>query len=170
MEMVKAEKTELPQIMELIIQAKGFLKAQGVDQWQDGYPEMSDLERDVDNGIGYVLLDDSRIVGYTAIDFRGEPAYGTLQGKWPNEDPYVVIHRMAVDNTVKGKGLAQAMFRQAEAMALARGVENVRVDTDEGNKIMRHIIAKEGYTFCGHITFACSDKIAFQKYLGRERR
>ena len=167
MEMTKAVKTDLPRIEALIAQAKLFLKKQGVDQWQDGYPDAGDLARDVNSGIGYVCKEDGRILAYTAIDFRGEPAYRSLQGHWLNEAAYVVIHRMAVDNTVKGKGLAQKVFRMVETMALKKGVENVRVDTDEANHSMRHIIEKAGYTYCGHITFANSDKIAFQKYLGQ---
>lgn len=169
MEMVQAGKQELPEIMELINQAKEFLKQQGVDQWQDGYPETEDLARDLQDGIGYVCREGDRILAYAALDFRGEPAYETLQGQWLNQDPYVVIHRMAVDNRAKGKGLAQQLFQETEAMALARGVKNVRVDTDEANAIMRHIIEKAGYTFCGHITFANSDKIAFQKSLAGEK-
>lgn len=165
MEMIQANKKDLPQIMELINQAKKFLKQQGVDQWQDGYPEVRNLEKDLQDGIGYVCKEGNRILAYAALDFRGEPAYETLKGQWLNQDPYVVIHRMAVDSRARGKGLAQQLFRQAEAMALARGVQNVRADTDEANAIMRHIIQKAGYTFCGHIFFANSDKIAFQKTL-----
>lgn len=165
MEMVKAVKTDLPRIGEIIAQAKLFLKEQGVDQWQDGYPDDSNLAGDVERGIGYICREYGQILAYTAIDFNGEPAYSTLRGKWLNEEPYVVIHRMAVDNRVKGKGLAQKVFSLVETMALEAGVENVRVDTDESNHIMRHIIEKSGYTYCGLITFANSDKIAFQKYL-----
>lgn len=167
MEMVKAVKADLPRIGEIIAQAKLFMKEQGIDQWQDGYPGCSDLERDVGSGIGYVCKEDGKIMAYTAVDFRGEPAYRSLQGKWLNGASYAVIHRMAVDNRVKGKGMAQTLFRMVETMALNRNIENVRVDTDESNHIMRHIIEKAGYTYCGHITFANSDKIAFQKYLGR---
>lgn len=74
MEFRKAEKNDMVRIMELIRQAKVFLKANGVDQWQDGYPEQRDIEGDIRDGIGYVLTDDDVIIAYTGIDFRGEPA------------------------------------------------------------------------------------------------
>lgn len=165
MELVQAKKADTARIMELINQAKAFLKDCGVDQWQDGYPELSDIEKDIADGIGYVLVDDGNIIAYTGIDFRGEPAYDTLKGNWLNQNPYVVIHRTAIDNSVKGKGLCQQIFRKVEEMAREKNVHNVRIDTDEGNKIMRHVIEKMGFTYCGTIWFANSVKIAFQKGL-----
>lgn len=163
MEFRKAEKNDMVRIMELIRQAKVFLKANGVDQWQDGYPEQRDIEGDIRDGIGYVLTDDDVIIAYTGIDFRGEPAYKSLRGQWLNEEPYAVIHRTAVDNAVKGKGLAQHLFAQAERIARERGVYNIRIDTDEDHKIMRHVIEKMGFVYCGVVIFANSPKIAFQK-------
>lgn len=38
MELRKAKREDLEQIMELIDNAKCFLRSQGVDQWQNGYP------------------------------------------------------------------------------------------------------------------------------------
>lgn len=171
MEFRKAQENDTMRIMELIRQAKAFLKANGVDQWQDGYPEQEDIERDIRDGIGYVMTDDGIIMAYTGIDFRGEPAYDSLKGTWLNEEPYAVIHRTAVDNAVKGRGLAQQIFAETERIAREREVYNIRIDTDEDNKIMRYIIEKMGFTYCGVVIFANSPKIAFQKcvYPDRDR-
>ncbi len=72
---------------------------------------------------------------------------------------------MAVTNRHKGKGLAKQLFAYAEALAKEHGVYNIRVDTDEENAIMKHIIDSLGFVYCGGIWFANSDKIAFQKVL-----
>jgi RimJ/RimL family protein N-acetyltransferase len=165
MELVKAEKQDANKIMEIINQAKAFLKGQGVDQWQTGYPALSDIEKDLADHIGYVLKEKGEIIGYAGIDARGEEAYDTLKGHWLNNEPYIVIHRMAVDNSVRGKGLAQKMFEACEKFALSQDIHNIRVDTDEDNHIMRHIIEKMGYTYTGTIWFDNSTKIAFQKVL-----
>ncbi|WP_288946095.1 GNAT family N-acetyltransferase [uncultured Megasphaera sp.] len=151
--------------MALINQAKAFLKSKGVDQWQDGYPEEQDIAGDIAAEKGYVLTDGDDMIAYCCIDFGGEPAYEGLKGQWLADGPYVVIHRMAVSDAYKGKGLAKRLFAEAEAMAAAKGVYSVRVDTDEDNAIMRGIIAAMGFTYCGTIWFANSTKIAFQKVL-----
>ncbi len=163
MEFRKAQEQDLARIVELIRQAKEFLKVSGVDQWQDGYPDQSDIEKDIRDGIGYVMTDGGIILAYTGIDFRGEPAYDSIRGQWLNDQPYAVIHRTAVDNAVKGKGLAQRVFAETEKIARKQGVYNIRIDTDEDNDIMRHVIEKMGFTYCGTVIFANSPKIAFQK-------
>lgn len=47
--------------------------------------------------------------------------------------------------------------------AKAKGISNFRVDTDEANKIMQHVLEKNGFTYCGVIWFDNSQKIAFEK-------
>lgn len=74
MKLVKAERTDAIRIMEIINEAKAFLRSQGVNQWQTGYPAMADINKDLSDGIGYVLKDRGRIVGYAGIDARGEAA------------------------------------------------------------------------------------------------
>lgn len=89
--------------MALINQAKAFLKSKGVDQWQDGYPEEQDIAGDIAAEKGYVLTDGDDMIAYCCIDFGGEPAYEGLKGQWLADGPYVVIHRMAVSDAIKGK-------------------------------------------------------------------
>lgn len=79
MKLVKAERTDAIRIMEIINEAKAFLRSQGVNQWQTGYPAMADINKDLSDGIGYVLKDQGRIVGYAGIDARGEAAYDTFR-------------------------------------------------------------------------------------------
>lgn len=49
--------------------------------------------------------------------------------------------------------------------AKAKGISNFRVDTDEANKIMQHVLKKNGFTYCGVIWFDNSQKIAFEKWI-----
>lgn len=44
-----------------------------------------------------------------------------------------------------------------------RKVGSFRVDTDEDNHIMKHILSKNGFTYCGTIWFDNSVKIAYEK-------
>lgn len=160
-----AAKEQTGDIMNLINEAKQFLKACGVDQWQDGYPDETHILGDIEAGRGYILSDEGKVVAYCCADFGGEPAYAGIKGSWLDDGPYVVIHRLTVGRAYRGSGLAKRLFAEVEAMAAARGVRSVRVDTDEDNAVMRHVIASLGYTYCGTVWFADSVKIAFQKVL-----
>lgn len=165
MELRTAKREDLDQIMGLIDGAKDFLRSQGVDQWQNGYPDRDCIAADIEAQTGYLCVLDGRPVGYACICFDGEPAYDTLDGAWLSLQPYVVLHRLALDSLVRGQGLASFVFRQAEEMARARGVGSFKVDTDSGNLIMRHILKKEGFQYCGTIQFDNSEKIAFEKLI-----
>lgn len=156
---------ELTIAMEFIEQGKEFLKSLGIDQWQNGYPDAECIKNDILNEKGFFLIQDNTFIGYMCIDFDGEPAYNNLQGKWLSNLPYVVVHRMVIDNTLKKKGLASIAFQLVENLAIDRGIESFRVDTDADNKIMQHILDKNGFTYCGIINFDNSEKIAFEKLI-----
>lgn len=165
MQLVLAQPQDIPKAMELINQAKAFLKNSGVDQWQTGYPDKACIEGDIRNKTGYLCLYKGSIVGYLCIDFGGEPAYTQLDGKWLSEQEYVVVHRMALDNSIKGQGLASKIFQLVEELSLARGIHSFKVDTDEDNQIMKHLLQKNGFVYCGSICFDNSRKIAYEKLM-----
>ena len=165
MKLKKAAVRNIPRIMELIGQAKEFLRQSGVDQWQNGYPDLACIESDVARGTGLLCEQQGTVVGYFCLDFEGEEAYATLQGEWLSDQPYAVLHRLAIDNSYKGQGLATLAFTLAEERCRAAGIYSLRVDTDSGNRIMQHILQKSGYQYCGTICFDNSEKIAFEKLL-----
>lgn len=165
MKLKKAAVRNIPRIMELIDQAREFLRHNGVDQWQGLYPDLACIEKDVAGGKGLLCVQQGVTVGYLCLDFEGDPAYEALQGRWLSDRPYAVVHRLAIDNSYKGQGLATLAFTLAEERCRAAGIYSLRVDTDGGNRIMQHILQKSGYQYCGTICFDNSEKIAFEKLL-----
>lgn len=167
----RAAEAEASAAMGLIDQAKAFLKAQGIDQWQKGYPDLACICGDLNKGKGYFMADESgEIAAYMCIDFDGEPAYNDLNGAWLTESGarYAVVHRMAMDHGSRGRGLATRAFALVEELCRERGVGSIRIDTDADNAIMKHILDKNGFTYCGLIRFDNSDKIAYEKILGKQ--
>lgn len=134
MELRKAKGDELDTAMALIDQAKAFLKQQGVDQWQSGYPDRDCIAADIAAEKGYFCVEDGTVAGYLCIDFDGEPAYASLNGTWLTQETYVVVHRMALDDRVKGRGLASRAFALVEELARGKGVHSFKVDTDRDNR------------------------------------
>ena len=145
MELRTAAPEDLGKIMELIDQAKAFLKRNGVDQWQNGYPDQTCIEEDIRKGRGYLCILDHDIAGYVCIDFEGEPAYDTLDGKWLSIQPYVAVHRLALDASVRGRGLASQVFEETERLARSREIHSFKVDTDNDNQIMKHLLEKTAF-------------------------
>lgn len=157
----RADETDLA--MGFIDQAKAYLKEQGIDQWQQGYPDRACIQADLAAQTGYFLVEDQEAVGYLCIDFDGEPSYENLKGNWHSGGAYGVIHRMAIGRARQGTGLASRAFALAEDLCRKRAVHSIRVDTDGDNRKMRHLLKKNGYTYCGAVFFDYSEKIAFDK-------
>lgn len=163
--LVEARQHNIIRINELINQAKVFLRNNGVDQWQDGYPGLVDIENDIRENRGFLCLVNEKIVGYLCISFDGEPAYEDINGKWLSIQPYVVVHRLALDNDFKGQGLSSKVFRLVEEMSVKKSVHSFKIDTDIDNKIMKHILEKNEFHYCGEINFQNSLKLAYEKLI-----
>lgn len=149
----------------IIEQGRDYLKKQGIDQWQNGYPNAENVQQDINNNKGYFLTDGENYLAYLCIDFDGEPAYNDINGKWLTEDDakYIVIHRLAFNEQYRGKGLSSTLFELAEEFCKEKSIKSIRIDTDSDNKIMQHSMKKAGFMYCGTIWFAGGDKVAFEK-------
>ncbi len=99
------------------------------------------------------------------VDFEGEPAYKNIKGAWKSNKIYAVIHRLASSKKNVGNGLSNIIIQLVEQLCKQNGVDSIRADTDNENKIMQHILQKNGFVYCGTIWFAGSDKLAFEKVL-----
>ncbi len=165
MKLIKISFEDVEYAMQIIEMAKLHLKEQGIDQWQNGYPDLKCIRKDAQNGKGYFAIDDEDVLGYLCIDFDGEPAYDNLKGEWASQEKYVVVHRMAINDRSRGKNISDKIFGAVEELAKLEGVNYFRVDTDEANKKMQHILKKNGFEYRGIIWFDNSEKIAYDKKL-----
>ena len=144
-----------------------------MDQWQDGYPNEEAFEQDIANDVSYVYTEDGKIIGTLALIFDKEPTYETIyDGAWKTEQiPYATIHRIAVADKKKGKGVAGQMLLEAERICRARKVHSIRIDTHEDNHSMQEWIIKSGFDYCGWIFLASGAKrLAFEKRISRNRK
>jgi GNAT superfamily N-acetyltransferase len=161
----QADRTEIPVIWEILQQAIEQRKLDGSQQWQDGYPNESTVRSDLEKGYGYVLLQDDRVIAYAAIMFDKEPAYEAIAGNWLTHGDYAVVHRVAVSNQVKGKGIATRLFEMIEELCLAQKIYSIKVDTNFDNIPMLKIVDKLGYTYCGEVFFRGAARKAYEKIL-----
>ncbi len=152
LQVCKTTLADIPGAMEVIDQAKACMKAYGSPQWQDGYPNAELLAHDVSMGEAVVLKEDDQVVGTAMISFREEMTYREIfEGAWKYSDPYVVVHRIAVDSSKKGRGYAKEILTYAEELAKEQGVFKIRMDTHELNESMQRFLLKNGFTYSGVI-------------------
>ena len=141
--------SEVELAMDIINQAKAHLRAQGIDQWQTGYPDRDCLERDVRTGKGYFLEEDGIPLGYLCVDFDGEPAYDHLNGTWAREEPYVVVHRLALSDAARGRGAAGTAFQLVEDLWREGLLDYVAVDVKALPEDYPAVCGREGFAAAG---------------------
>lgn len=163
----RAVETEINNIMNIIKQAQAYFKEKGINQWQDGYPNIKTINKDVTNKNSYVLLKDNHIIATVAVSFDGEKTYDHIyEGEWISDNEYAVIHRIAIDNNYKGLGLSSQIFKDIEQLCLNKGIHSIKVDTQEENISMQKLLDKNKFKYCGVIYLEDGSKrIAFEKIL-----
>ncbi|MBN7575950.1 GNAT family N-acetyltransferase [Clostridium sp. 2-1] len=167
MEFRKALETDINDIMNIIKQAQAYFKEQGIDQWQNNYPNPETIRNDIANKHSYILLKDNNIVATAAVSFDGEKTYDSIyEGEWITNSQYAVIHRIAVDNTYKGLGLSSKIIKNVEELCLSKGVHSIKIDTHEENISMQRLLKKNKFQYCGVIYLEDGNKrIAFERTL-----
>ena len=106
------------------------------------------------------------VIAYGAVVFDGEPAYDAIEGAWLTDGEYVVLHRMAVADGEKGRGVATEFMRRVEAMACGRGTGSMRVDTNFDNRYMLRMLGRLGFVYCGKVRYRSGERLPFEKTLG----
>ncbi|WP_273134228.1 GNAT family N-acetyltransferase [Culturomica massiliensis] len=149
----------------IVDDARKFQREQGFMQWTEDYPNIGTIRTDIRAGKGYLLRADGLYAGYMCIDFDGKSAYDTISGTWNTPSPYAVIHRMALHRNFRGRGISRMAFEMAERICKGHSVTGIRADTDPSNKLIQHILEKNGFIHCGKIFFQGDYRLAYDKLL-----
>ncbi|MCM2438051.1 GNAT family N-acetyltransferase [Periweissella beninensis] len=151
----KAEIADLLDVMEITKQAKALLKADGINQWQAGYPNEDDFENDIVKGHLYVAKLEKTVVGFISLIDGIDPWYKIIEnGAWLRYDqPYYTIHRVAVSLSASGQQVGYRMLRAAilKCLELDATIASIRVDTHPLNTRMQHLLEKVGFVKTGEI-------------------
>ena len=142
----KATYEDLPALMELFGRARKIMRESGnLHQWSDDYPSEEIVSKDIENGVCHVLCQEERIIATMAFIPGPDPTYTEIyDGKWIDDSPYYVIHRIAAAES--GHKAAHRLLMWAFTLT-----DSIRIDTHKDNVIMKHILGKQGFTYCGVI-------------------
>lgn len=159
MEIRKTTVDDLERVMEIYALARTFMAETGnPNQWKTHKPQRELIEKDIEIGQSYVCTEDEKIIGVLAFIPGEDPTYKVIyDGKWLNDEPYAVVHRIASSGEAKGTGTF--MMKWAESQ-----FPHIRIDTHRDNKVMQNMLSKLGYTYCGIILLEDGDeRLAFEK-------
>lgn len=174
----QAKMCDLSSLMEIIAEARGTIATLGIDQWQDGYPQREIIEKDVKDGSSYCIenTENGEILATFGVFHSGDFTYDKIfGGSWLTGDSpsalfdkvsYTAIHRVAISLKSRGQGLSTALIDFAVDKARKLGKRSIRIDTHEGNIVMRKMLEKHGFVHCGTIYLDSGDsRVAYEKLI-----
>ena len=108
MKIRKANFEDLPQVLEIYESARRFMSEAGnPDQWGKTNPPRERTEKDICESKLYVVEDKGDILAVFYYNFADDSTYKIIYGgKWLNDAPYGVIHRIAVSDKARGQGVS----------------------------------------------------------------
>lgn len=148
--MRKAKFSDIDKIKNLVEDAKVALKADGIDQWQRGVPDMAQIARQISRNSAYVYEIDDEILAYCYLSSDYEPTYASVMKDLKGKNPYT-IHTFCVNKNTKGLGLASKFIEEIKEFSRENSIDSLRIDTHEDNFKMRGLIDKMGFDYKGVI-------------------
>ena len=165
MQIRKTTMNDIEPVMTIIFQAQQQFKKLGTGQWQNDYPNKETIAIDISRGESYVMVNKGEIVATIAIQIGYDDEYDMNHWRWPSSR-YLIIHRLAVAESMKGYGLATQLMHFAQALGCKQGVSDFKVDTYQGNHAMQRLLLKLGFIDCGTMTLPNEHRrVMFQKLL-----
>ena len=156
----KTKPADLSRVMDIYSDARAFMKEQdNPDQWKENHPPTSLIEEDIRLGKSHVCTRNQEIVGvFYFSPAEEDPTYSMIdEGQWLNDEPYGVIHRIAVGT----RRLGVASFVLDWCWDCCR---NIRIDTHENNQPMQQLLKRKGFSYCGVVRLSDgSPRLAYQK-------
>ena len=149
MEIQKATPSDLDTILDIYAYARCFMAKTGNGtQWGNVWPPAELIEKDIAEGKSYVAKGGEKILAVFFYDYGKdvEPIYRLFHygGPWMNDEPYGVVHRLAVAKEGTGVGKECIQWALDES-------GHLRVDTHENNAVMQHILKEMGFSYRGII-------------------
>ncbi|HEY2574035.1 MAG TPA: GNAT family N-acetyltransferase [Verrucomicrobiaceae bacterium] len=160
----RASVTDLPSLLALTKECVARMRSQGIEQWDEIYPDEPVLQQDIVSGTLHVLEGTDELAGCVIVDDRPDPLWQGL--KWSEEGvPFAAVHRLMVHPVHQGRGLGKKLMEHAEVTAREQGRRSIRLDTFTANPIALSLYEKLGYRRTGFALMRKGQFVGFEKML-----
>ena len=152
MEFRTATPDDLDALVSLYGAATHDMLRQGIDQWDEYYPDREILSEDVESGDMTLGLLDGEPACAWVVNREYEPEY--VSGAWEHTGgDFCVLHRLCVNPELQGRGLARQAMARMEKNAFDKGFDSVRLDVFSQNLHAQRLYERLGYKRTGEVRF-----------------
>ena len=160
-----AKKSDLENIMRMYNSCVNGMIKNGIDQWDESYPNREIISEDINSKTYYILEIQEQVIGGINIDKYQDPTY--LDINWrDNSNAFLVVHRLAVKEEFWNKKIGKSLMLFAEKLVIEKQLKSIRLDTYSGNPKAMEFYLQLGYTELGTINlkpnkneYYCFEKI-----------
>ncbi|MDM1397749.1 GNAT family N-acetyltransferase [Myroides odoratimimus] len=145
------DSTDLPQTLQVLEEVKQYMLSQGIDQWDESYPNVDTIATDIEKKQAYTYVEQGEVLAYMVLNEEYDVEYNDLH--WTSPVPFIVIHRLFVSPKTQGKGISSKMILFAEQYAKDNNYASIRFDAYTLNTTANAVYTKKGYQLVGTVQF-----------------
>lgn len=127
------------------------IRENGIDQWDENYPDYASIANDLKTETLFVFRENETIIGIVVLNESQDEEYTEINWLTGATDRNLVVHRLAVDPTQQGKGIARTIMDFAENYARELKYDSIRLDTFSQNPRNQRFYLKRGYADLGSV-------------------
>lgn len=155
---------DLPPLLALKDACIARMRADGIEQWDEVYPDAAVIARDLAAGTLHVLREGDGVIGCFTLDTTHDPLWQGMAWSAASE-PAAVVHRLMVHPAAQGRGLAKQLMAHAEVLARAQGFRAIHLDCFTANPAALGLYERLGYRRTGTATMRKGPFVCFEKLL-----
>lgn len=164
----KAEDGDKDDVMALLDAAKENMKENGLDQWDELYPAIGDVSKDIKEGTLTLVKQGGKLVAVYTLNKSQDAAYkfGDFKDKSEN---FAVLHRLCVNPKYQGMGVAARTLKHIEEEAIKEGFSSIRLDAFTKNPRAVKLYESAGYNYAGDAYFRKGKFMLMEKLISSEQ-
>ena len=142
---------EVDAIVQLTKACGQHMRDNGIDQWDEHYPDHSIIENDLRTKTLFAYRKKGKVVGIVVLNESQDEEYGEINWSTGDHDKNLVVHRLAVHPSQQGKGIGRMLMDFAEQWAKDHHYDAIRLDTYSQNTRNQRFYMNRGYKDLGTV-------------------
>ena len=160
----KATAADADALLQLVRECVAGMRAAGIEQWDEIYPNAENIGRDLEAGTLDVMCQDGGIIASITVDRNMDPLWRDLN--WSNDgEPAAAVHRLMVHPSQQGRGHGRCLMLHAEVVGLVERCSSIRLDTFLQNPAAMALYPRLGYRPTGIAMMRKGEFMGFEKML-----
>lgn len=123
----------------------------GIDQWDENYPDRSSIEKDIEAQSLFIYQEENIILGLVVLNESQDEEYDQINWLTAENAKNLIVHRLAVHPSSQGKGIARKIMDHSEEYAQEKGYDSIRLDTFSQNPRNQKFYQNRGYKELGSV-------------------